>query len=227
MQGSSGDGAGSCSALSDRKCESFSLQVFSCRVPGLCTHLPFPTTCLFISLRAPVQHSHLHLMRDREGCSSLSSPCCLRAGAWRRPAHAPLRRWEHGGSHPEPHLMGPLEMMQLCLPLFSRWAPLAPPYPLLGVKETKRVLQLVVGVLESGEETVCSPGPRLGKRFPPGHSTAPQGRAEVLGTPLKAAPNNSSGSPRCRERVCLLLGRESPRRAGVPYIWSRVLVRPM
>jgi len=122
-------GGGSCSTRSDGKCESFALQVFSCRVPGLCTHPPLPRYVAFCFSESAcrIQPPPLNTEQGQRGAQHVRAACTVLEleSDWHV---TPVWRWECGGSHPEPCLMRPLEVMhlQLCLLQSVRWALFAP-----------------------------------------------------------------------------------------------------
>lgn len=75
-EGSTGEGAGSCSALSDGKRESFPLQVFSCRVLGLCTHPPLPRHMAFYFSESSCQMQPSPFNAE-QGSRGLQQPCAV------------------------------------------------------------------------------------------------------------------------------------------------------
>lgn len=80
--------------------------------------LPFPTTWLFISLRAPVRCSHLHAMQSRGRVGHSSLVLLALHLELERGTHwhiTPQWRWECVDSDPDPCLMRPLAMMCCCL----------------------------------------------------------------------------------------------------------------
>lgn len=76
VEGSAGEGAGSCSARSDGKSESFSLQVFSCRVPGLCTHPPLSRHMAFYFSESSCQ-MQASPFNAEQGERRVQQPCAL------------------------------------------------------------------------------------------------------------------------------------------------------
>lgn len=56
-------------------------------------------------------------------------------------------------------------------------------YPILGVKEAKLVLQLIVGVVGTQEGRICLFGLQLGKHFLPDYSMSTAGEKGGAGVP--------------------------------------------
>lgn len=152
----------------------FHCKSFLAGCQGCAPILLFPATWLFTSLRAPVRCSHLHLTQSRghEGYSSLVlSVLCFRAGMWHRLAYNSCMEVGVRGLSPRP-LSNKTPRTDALAAVSTAVQPLGslcPVYPFLGVKETKRVLQLAVGVLGTGEGKAYLPGLQLGKHSFPGY----------------------------------------------------------
>lgn len=113
------------------------------------------------------------------------SALCFRAEEWHRLAHNSSMEMGAWGLSPRPpsNETPGNDALAAVSPAVQPLGSFSPVYPLLGVKETKRGLQLVVGVLGTGEGRVCLPGLQLGKHFLPGSSMSTAGEKGGAGVP--------------------------------------------